>query len=468
MQLADRYARWLEEGSVVAETPPPRLAREIPEEELQALWMAGEFGREFVTTTGGPVRVEQFGTWNREPGPHFTGAQIAFGNARVRGGVAVHWNAAEWDRHAASSPEYEGTILHVFAREASRERGNAVPATCTALGREVPQLWLDVTPFEFLPSDRPHAGETQCRPLLAAMPAARVAELVEAAALFRLCRKAARLRRLAEQSSPQEALYQAIAEALGYRHNKLPFTLLAQRFPLALLRSQKEGPEPLLFAGSGFLNATDFSTLPGDTRSYLRELWVQWWPRRTEYERLNVPAHLWNWRGVRPVNHPQRRVAALAAIVRQWPVIETLARTADAMAIRHFFRQLAHPYWDCHYTLGSQRTAARMALVGEGRITDLLLNVFFPGALASAPEFRESYRALAAPEPNRRVEIASQRLFGCGPALALDGRLAKSALFQQGILQIYDDFCTACESDCARCALPRRLEAWEPPGGYGA
>jgi len=462
MQLADRYARWLEE-SFVAEAPPLRVAREIPEVELQTLWMAGEFGREFMTTTGGQVRVENFGAWNREPGPHFTGAQVSFGGSRVRGGVEVHWSASEWDQCAAASPDYEGTILHVFAREAARERGSSVPATCTALGREVPQIWLDVSRFEFVPVDPPLCATTACRETFAALPEARVLELVEAAAQYRLCRKAARLARLAEQSGPEEALYQGIAEALGYRNNKLPFTLLAQRFPLALVRSQRQEIEPLLFAGSGFLSATDLSPMAGDTRSYLREVWTQWWPHRTEYERLTLPQGLWNLRGLRPVNHPQRRVAALAEIVRHWPVLETLARTANVEGIRNFFGQLSHPYWDCHYTLTSKRSASCMALVGEARITDLLLNVFFPGAVSVAPKFWETYRELPAANTNQRVEIAARRMFGSN---ALGRQLGKRAMTQQGLLQIYEDFCMACDTDCARCAMPDRLDRWEQPG-YG-
>ncbi|MDD5350149.1 MAG: DUF2851 family protein [Chthoniobacteraceae bacterium] len=463
MRLADRYAQWLE-GSFVAEAPLPRVARELPDGELQALWFAGEFGREFMTTTGGPVRVERFGAWNAGPGPQFAGAQIVFGDARVRGGVAVHWNAAEWDREAAASPDYEGTILHVFAREVTRERGAAVPASCTALGREVPQVWLDTTRYAYLPAPQRPDCPAVCRETFAALPEPRVLELVEAAAQYRLCRKAARLERWGAEFGKDEALYQAVAEALGYRANKLPMLLLAQRFPLALLRAQRAEIEPLLFAGSGFLNATDLHPLPGDTRGYLRELWTQWWPRRTEYERLTVPRALWNPRGVRPVNHPQRRVAALAGIVRHWPVLEALALSANITGLDNFFGQLAHPYWDRHYTLTSRRSAARMALVGGTRAADLLVNVFFPSALAAAPDFWESYRSLPAPDSNRRVENAARRLFGAGP---LARRLSGMAMTQQGLLQLDEDFCAACEGDCARCALPERLDRWGDVAGYG-
>lgn len=462
MQLAHRYASWLE-GSLLAETPPLRLAREIPAVELQALWMAGEFGREFTTTTGGPVRVENFGAWNAQPGPRFTGALISFGGSRVRGGVELNWNAAEWDQHAAASPDYEGTILHVFAREAARERGASVPATCTAKGREVPQLWLDVTRFEFLPTDPPPCATTGCREALAGLSAPRVLHLLEAAAQYRLCRKAARLNRLAEESGPDEALYQGIAEALGYRRNKLPFTLLAQRFPLAMARSHRLEISPLLFAGSGFLNATDFHPLPDDTRGYLREIWEQWWPRRADYERLTVPASLWNLQGVRPANHPQRRVAALAEIVRHWPIVETLTRTANIAALRHLFGQLAHPYWDYHYTLASKRLPGRTALVGPARITDLLLNVIFPRVVMETPALWEAYRQLPATDSNQRVKLAAQRLLGGHSAIVRE--IGKRAALQQGLLQLYEDFCLACDADCARCALPDRLDRLEELGG---
>jgi hypothetical protein len=458
MQLAQRYACWLE-GSLVAETPRLRIPREIPEPELQALWMAGEFGRSFTTTTGGAVKVEKFGAWNPQPGPHFTGAVVVFGDQRIRGGVEVNWNAAEWDRHASASPDYEGTILHVFVREAARERGAAVPATCTAQGREIPQIWLDATRFEFPPSDPPPCSTSPCREQLAQLPAVRIVHLLEAAAQYRLCRKATRLNRIAAEFGPDEALYQGIAEALGYRNNKLPFTLLAQRFPLAMVRSHRTEIEPFLFAGSGFLNATDFHPLPNDTRSYLRELWAQWWPRRTDFERLSVPPGLWNLRGVRPANHPQRRVAALAELARHWPILETLTRTANIPALRHFFGRLTHPYWDIHYTLASKRLESRTALVGESRITDLLLNVIFPRAMTHNPGLWEAYRELPAAGSNRRIGLAAQRLLGGNSELVRE--IGKRAVLQQGLLEVFENFCLACDADCARCAFPNRLDHLE-------
>ena len=38
----------------------------VPSElELQARWFAGEFGKNFVSTSGDKIDIIQFGTWNR-------------------------------------------------------------------------------------------------------------------------------------------------------------------------------------------------------------------------------------------------------------------------------------------------------------------------------------------------------------------------------------------------------------------
>jgi hypothetical protein len=303
------------------------------------------------------------------------------------------------------------------------------------------------------------AAENECGTPLAQLAPDRLVTLLEAAAQFRLCRKAARLQR--EGALNDEALFQGIAEALGYRHNKQPFILLAQNFPLATLRAlPSTEAESLLFGGAGWLSRSeliDFTRLPSDTRDYLRALWTAWWAQRDEWEPLTLPEGSWNCRGARPANHPQRRLAALAAIVRHWPAIRALTRSCDVRGIQGFFELLTHPYWDHHYTLTSQRSATRMALVGESRVTELLANLFFPAALSSEPRFWASYTDLAAPEPSERLTLAAQRLLGPAPGLR---RLLKRVVYQQGLLQLFDDHCLPAAGRCTACGLCEKLASW--------
>ena len=60
-------------GIHLAETPPVPLPGEL---ELQALWFAGAFGRDFTDHHGRAVRIIQFGEWNRTAGPDFLRAAI--------------------------------------------------------------------------------------------------------------------------------------------------------------------------------------------------------------------------------------------------------------------------------------------------------------------------------------------------------------------------------------------------------
>ena len=49
----------------------PRTPSEL---ELQARWFAGDFGKEFVSTTGDQIEIVQFGVWNRAAGSDFRDA----------------------------------------------------------------------------------------------------------------------------------------------------------------------------------------------------------------------------------------------------------------------------------------------------------------------------------------------------------------------------------------------------------
>ena len=453
MDSAERYASLLE--TRLRETPPLlAVQRDFDEMELQAHWFAGNFGRDFTTTTGEPVRVVQFGVWNREAGPDFTDAAISLcGGEPVRGAIELDPDARDWERHGhATNPDYENVALHVFTQQPDEE-----VFTRTAQHRNVPQVLLDLSLLDEPPNPQPDAKLGRCSGPLRDLPEEKVREILFAAALHRLKRKSAALARFSELHGPDEALYQGLAATLGYKSNKLPFTLLAQRLPLRFMRAAKGDADALLFGVAGFLDAPDLAAFAPDTRLYLRGLWEKWWPQRAEHERLAIARSLWNLGGQRPANHPQRRLAALAQIIRHWPKIRALREGCEPDAIQEYFGTLTDEYWDFHYTVTSKTSPKRMAIVGHSRVTEMLVNVFFPLAIAADPNRTIGFKNLPAPLTNRRVEIAALRLFGDRP---LATTLLKNAAMQQGLLQIYEDFCMRDASDCAACPFPHQLAKW--------
>jgi hypothetical protein len=454
MILAERYAE-LRRHSSVRERSLLVARRAFGELELQARWFAGDFGKQFVTTAGHDVRIVQFGTWNRAAGPDFCDAAISIDRGKpMRGSIEFDLADRNWERHGhAANPDFENTVLHVFA-----DAGERVFFTRTLRNRNVPQVRVDPTALPDASfSDGALARPGRCQAPLRDLPPEKVTSILDAAAQFRLQRKATRLQRIAETHGNDEALFQEIAGALGYKENKLPFTLLAQRAPLHAAPRHQRDLEALLFGLAGFLAMSDLGEFDGGTRQYLRDLWDCWWPRRAEMERLVLPAKAWRFSGTRPLNHPQRRVAALAAIATAWLQFAHSLGERDVPAMRAFFTGLAHPYWDFHYTLTSNASPKPMALVGETRIAEIMANVIYPFLYRDDRNVWPDYEKLPARLSNRRIETAAARLFADADRQRL---YLKTVAHQQGLLQIYEDFCLQDNTDCEQCPFPEQMRKW--------
>ena len=187
------------------------------------------------------------------------------------------------------------------------------------------------------------------------------------------------------------------------------------------------------------------------------ELWDRWWPNRDEFRRLILSAKIWKLSSTRPTNHPQRRLAALSILIRKWAAFRRALEKRNAKTIKRFFDSLDHPFWKLHYTLTAKASPEPMALVGESRVADILANVIFPFWSIDGADLFAEYAKLRAPLSNRRLETGATLLFGEDPRRS---EFTKSIAHQQGLLQIYEDFCLQDNSDCAQCPFPEQMANW--------
>jgi hypothetical protein len=424
--------------------------------ELQARWFAGDFGKDFVSSTGDKIDIVQFGTWNREAGPDFRDAVICVnGTDPLRGCIEIDLVDRNWELHGhATNPAFEETVLHVFVDKSDREF-----FARTKSNRNVSQVRIDpaILPEAFS-MNIPLARPGRCQAPLGNLPEDRVRSVLDAAAQFRLQKKAARIRAKIDNHGADEALFQELAAAFGYKENKLPFTLIAQRLRLKNLRKNLNDVEAILFGVAGFLETPDLAIYKKSAKNYVRDLWDRWWPHRDELERLILPAKIWKLSSTRPVNHPQRRLAALSILIREWPAFRRSLSKQNAVAVRKFFARFDHPFWKFNYTLTADPSPESMALVGESRVADILANVVFPFWRAEDADIWTEYSKLPARLTNRRLETAATRLFGDDPRRR---EFTKTIAHQQALLQIYEDFCLQDNSDCAHCPFPEQMAKWK-------
>lgn len=404
----------------------PALSRE----ELTELWQEARWGQSGTTSANAPLRLIDLGTVNTAEGPAVLRAEIECAGERLRGDIALHSRAEDWEtRGCGASTAYDGTILHVVLQPP--------PAgwyTRTAAHREVP-VW--VVPAERL---RAVCGCARLYPEpqgaaagLKTLSAERRETLFRAAAAYRAEQKAAFFEQKAAVISREQAWFEAWAEVLGYAANKHSMRRLARRAPLAAL--QGANAEAILLGTAGFLQAVLPERTTEEARLYHRRVWSAWWQMRERFVPEGTPALPWKLSPVRPMNHPTRRVAALALSARCWEELLPLMNAAGAKRLTERLCALSHPFWDTHCTLTAAPLRRKCALVGQTRAADFLTNVVYPLDRGAA-SWATSLSLRAADVPARFTRMAEE-LFGQN---AVSPALLRLHYVQQALLQLHADF----------------------------
>jgi len=463
---ASRYEAFLKSiftSTTVAEPGPnERWCDNLSELDLQSLWFAGEFGSHFITVSGKSVVIKDFGVWNHASGPDFVQTAIELEDRTLKGAIEIDPDVRDWERHGhGANPAYDHVILHVYTKAPE-----PLVFTRNSSHQEVQQVRLteDMLNPHASAKRQAEARLGRCAEPFARMNDEAVHALLEAAAQYRLQRKSERIHALIRIHGWDQAIYQMLANALGYRMNQRAFTILAQRLPLKYLNQQpKEEREALLFGLSTFLESIRHEDTTPETRSYLRHLWSTWWKRRHAFETWleSHQAPPWSRAGTRPGNHPERRLGALTALLQEWKAVTALLRDPAVWNKKKFGERLLsleHPYWSHHYTLLSEPVKNPVALLGKTRVHEILANIIYPLLVPANAELWKEYMTLTAVLDNQKVRRASLRLFG-------EGARAKShqkyLYQQQGLLQIYEDYCLQDDSACKECHFPEQILKWQ-------
>ena len=64
--------------------------------------------------------------------------------------------------------------------------------------------------------------------------------------------------------------------------------------------------------GIGGLLPRELTRTQETSDAYLRRVWDCWWRERDEFAECILPRAVWKFHGLRPANHPQRRLALAA------------------------------------------------------------------------------------------------------------------------------------------------------------
>jgi len=200
---------------------------------------------------------------------------------------------------------------------------------------------------------------------------------------------------------------------------------------------------------------------------YVRRVWDQWWRERDEFSDCVLPRETWRFHGLRPANHPQRRLALASSWSVNGGLISKLedwcARDVPNAALLDSLHEALQvgpdEFWSWHYTFRSARLKKAQPLLGGTRVTDLAVNVVLPWLWIRAADgkndalrnrIEQRYFAWPSAEDNSLLRLARQRLLGGASRKVLRGAAA-----QQGLIQIVRDFCERSNALCDNCQFPK-------------
>ncbi|MDD5678333.1 MAG: DUF2851 family protein [Kiritimatiellae bacterium] len=445
------------------------------ERHLQCIWFdAALRPGTLKTEQGKEIVVEHPGQWNLEDGPDFLGAVLRVGpeQRRLAGDVEIHVHPADWQRHGhARNPVYARVIAHVTYFSGALLSAS-LPGGAIQISLENALAADPVFSFESLDlTAYPYAARepaTPCAQVLKKLGPDYVAGLLESAGEERLRGKAARMAGAFPSKGADQILYEEIMTALGYKNNRAPFRYLAEQLSLEILR-QASGGDPvkayaLLMGVAGLLPTQTPACWDAVTRAFVRQLWDHWWKHQAAWNARTLRRKNWKLSGLRPPNHPQRRLMLAAILfinapdlVRRLTELNTGLPDNALASMMELFQPEANHYWQRRLALSGKVQTAPVSLMGEGRAAAIVLNVLVPflAALGKHGVLSPAFlRRLPPEEDNQIIRQTAHNLLGPdhNPALY------RSGLRQQGLIQIFNDFCLTDRSLCDQCALLNSLK----------
>jgi len=466
---------------------------------LQAVWRHQRLQRDQLKTLDGQVvRVLHPGFASVEGGPDFRGAVIQIGGEPPRAGnVEIDLRSHGWHAHGHDrNPSFKNVILHVVWEKdgvhASACQNLKMPDKLKLELQPLPptlsiqdkldaplgelSLWLENESTATFPEEL----RGKCSAPLRELDEPQLAMLLHQAARVRLEAKAAQFSARARHTGWEQALWEGLSRALGYKHNAWPMQCLAESRPLWSRGAKSPfGFQARLLGISGLLPA-ELTRSQKSSDTYLRRVWDGWWRDRDEFAEIILPRTVWKFHGLRPANHPQRRLALAAhwladknfiSKIEKW-CAANLSDNALSGSLLEILQVERDEFWSWHWTFKSARLSKSQPLLGRTRATDLAVNVILPWLWARAAEGKSAklrneierrYFDWPAAEDNSVLKLARQRLLGTSNRRAL-----RNAAEQQGLMQIVRDFCAHSNAICENCRLPSLAGEFRVVNGSGA
>ncbi len=385
------------------------------------------------------------GQWNNDKGPDFRNVIVDIEGRVLRGDAEIHLRTYDWlAHHHHEDTNFNETVLHIVY-----EHNGQYPQTITENGNQIEILELknyldeDITKLIKKYDDKFDHHPDFC-PFFAGLDEQTTHLILTRIGVQRMEKKIKRYAAELYFSDFNQLLYQGIMEAAGYHKNSYNFLQLAIQYPYVdLLQWKKLGMTlddlvAILVYGSGLDNH-----LPRVIEKDEAQRWsCNFHKQEFSKNRIDLQWHLFR---VRPVNHP---------VIRLLQITEMIHNSLDNSLLSDFMKVFATPSKPDMIkqirirmaNLFDNNRLKKFYRIGQDRLDIILINVLIPllilyGEKMGYQQLKEKgweiYRSFKGLPINYIEQLIGKKYLN----IPQQKIISKRAVYQQGILKIYNDYC---------------------------
>ena len=333
------------------------------------------------TTDGREVVVVDPGLHNHNSGPDFFNAKVKIGGTMWVGNVEIHDKSSDWYLHGHEHDEhYNNVILHVVGvsdREVQTLAGDFVPQMCLTVPSSVHDNYAELLRTDAYPP---------CYRIIPELTRLTIHSWMAALQTERLEQKTIAIQQRVKdaEGSWENAYFQTMARNYGFGINGDAFEEWARHIPLQAVGKHRDDLFQIeaIFMGQAGLLEPD--TIPVQYREnalkegYFTKLRNEYLYLAHKFSLKPMDASLWRFLRLRPQNFPHIRISQLANLYYERRAgLSALLDGKDVIELSAILHTQVTPYWETHYTFGSESIRNAKSL-SPFSINLLLINTCVP------------------------------------------------------------------------------------------
>lgn len=403
------------------------------------------------TTDGRSVEVLDPGLHNRNSGPDFFNAKVKIGGTLWVGNVEIHDKSGDWYAHGHERDvHYNSVVLHVVGmvnRDVKTQEGNFIPQMVLKVPVSVHDNYAELLRTDAYPP---------CYKIIPELTQLMIHAWLAALQTERLEQKTVAIAERARQAngSWEDAFFMTLARNYGFGINGDAFEEWARHIPLQAVGRHRDDLFQIEAIFMGQAGLLELSAIPEryqqDTQNegYFDKLRHEYQFLAHKFSLKPMDSNLWRFLRLRPQNFPHIRISQLANLYYERRAsLSALVECKDMVSLADLLRTQVTPYWETHYTFGSESIRSAKHLSASS-INLLIINTCIPMLFAygrhamreelcdRAFDFLEQMRA----EQNHIIRMWQEV-----------GLEVKTAGDSQALIQLKREYCD--KRDCLRCRI---------------